>query len=124
MTPTRLTILSEWEAQTEEYKRHHFPTRPHREAADRFASNADRFRQKSGTFVFPIARHMSLTLTRPAIYAALKHNQQTAEALANVVTVDVGSRAHQAAVQTLLQLVWFKEKPTTPTQTKLLQKGS
>lgn len=86
-------------------KRQLFPTQAHRDAADTFAKYADQYQTATGDFAFRSARNMALLLSTSAVHAALKHNVQTAQALANAVTLEVGSRKHEAALMTLQRLV-------------------
>ena len=87
-----------------------FPNPDHRMAAEVFANHADRFLQPSGAYRFPIAYNMELTVSSAAVGKMLRRDKLTAEAMAKIVTLKVGDIKRQAAIQTLLQLVWYLEK--------------
>jgi hypothetical protein len=97
-----------------------FPGAEHRKAADTFAQHVDKHRTQTGDFIFRSANGGAILLSNAAINSALLHHTQTAQALAKVVTLDVGSRKHQSAVQTLLQLVHHLEAEPRKFNTKLI----
>jgi hypothetical protein len=107
-------ILTEWLKLSEAEQKKSFPSPDHHAAADLFARHADQHRQSTGDFIFRAARNMAVIFSKAAIEAALTHNVQTAHALARVVSLEVGSPGHRAAIQTLMQLCYHKEaKPKT-----------
>ena len=90
-------LLDEWQSMSEAERRKWFSTTEHLAAAGEFAKYADDYRNpKTGNFRFPMAPSMALTLSSAAVKSALKYNTQTARALAQLVTLPVGSRKHQA----------------------------
>ena len=93
----------------EDGQRHLFPRPDQRAAADTFARNSDNHLTPTGDFVLRISNNMALILSTAAVHAALKHSTQTALALVNAFTLETASLKHRAAVQTLLQLVYYKE---------------
>jgi len=105
-------ILAEWLKLSGEERRKLFPKPDHLAAADTFAHHADKHRMKpSGDFAFKAAKNMAIMLTPAAVNSALTYDVRLAQALAKVVTLEVGSRPHQAAIQTLVQLIHHLEKP-------------
>jgi hypothetical protein len=106
MMPAR-PLLTGWMMLTEADRRELFSTTEHRAAAEVFAQHGDSYQNaETGAFTFPTSADMSLTLSTAAVQAALKYSTQTAQSLAKLVTLPVGSRPHQAAIQTLLQLIY------------------
>jgi hypothetical protein len=98
-------LLEGWQTLTENERRELFEAAEHRAAVEAFASHADQYQDAAGNFHFPIARDLTLTLSTAAVQAALRYHPHTARALAQLVTVAVGSKRHQAAVVHLINLI-------------------
>jgi hypothetical protein len=97
---------------TEADRRELFSTTEHRAAAEVFAQHGDSYQNaETGAFTFPTSADMLLTLSTAAVQAALKYHPETAKALAKCVTMPVGSRPHQAAITTLMRLVYRLSLP-------------
>jgi hypothetical protein len=105
MTPAR-PLLTAWQMLSDANRRELFSSIDHMKAAELFAEHADPYQDAAGNFNFPAAKDMSLTLSTAAVQAALKYHTETAKALAKLVTLPVGSRKHQGAITTLMQLVY------------------
>ena len=102
-------ILAEWLKLSGEERRKLFPKPDHLTAAAVFAHHADKHRTPSGDFAFKTAKNMAIMLTPGAVKSALTYDARLAQALAKVVTLDVGSRPHRAVVQTLIELIHHLE---------------
>jgi hypothetical protein len=111
-------ILNEWMKLGEEGQRKLFPKPEHLTAADTFAQHADKHRTPTGDFIFKGAHNMAILFSTKAVNAALTHSIQTAQALAKVVSLPVGTKPHQAAMQTLIQLTHHLEKTVKPMQVR------
>jgi hypothetical protein len=91
---------------TDADRRELFATTEHRAAAEVFAQRADLYQiAETGAFTFLAAPDMALTLSMAAVQKALKYHTGTAQALAKLVTLPVGSKRHQAAITLLINLI-------------------
>jgi hypothetical protein len=107
------SILAAWDEMGEDGQRSLFPRPDQRAAADTFARTSDNHLTPTGDFMLRVSNNMALILSAAAAQAALKHNAMTAQALVDAFTLETASLKHRAAVQTLLQLIYYKEAPAT-----------
>jgi hypothetical protein len=106
VTPDR-PLLEGWLHLTDAERRELFSDPDHRAAVGDFATHADQHMNADGSFVFPMFADMALVVSSAAVQKALKHSKQTAEALAHLVTLPVGSRKRQFAATILIQLIGY-----------------
>jgi hypothetical protein len=105
MTPDK-PLLTGWMMLSDVKRRELFATTEHLAAAELFAQRADDFQNpKTGNFTFLIARDLKLVMSATSVQAALHYHPQTAQALTQAITLPVGSRKHQAAITTLINLI-------------------
>ena len=107
------SILAAWLEMGEDGQRHLFPKPEQRGGAEAFARNSDNHLTPTGDFIVRVSRDIALILSAAAAQAALKYNAMTAQALVDAFTLEVASPKHRAAVQTILQLIYYKEAPAT-----------
>jgi hypothetical protein len=105
MTPAQ-PLLEGWLHLTDAERKELFSDPDHRAAVQAFVQHADSYvNPETGAFTFPTAVDMTLTFSTAAVQAALRYHLHTARALAQIVTVAVGSKRHQAAVVHLINLI-------------------